>query len=59
MAGGLENHLKPITLGVYINNLYALDTEKDTFNADLWVWTRSDKNIKYNLADSLDINYEC
>ena len=58
MAGGLENHLKPITLGVYINNLYALDTEKDTFNADLWVWTRSDKNIKYNLADSLDINYE-
>jgi len=46
-----------VSVGAFITNLYEINSERGTFNADMWVWSVSDATAKYSLKDSLDINY--
>ena len=53
------NAIEPTTvkLGANFSNLYELSSEKNSFGADIWVWSVSKVSDHYSLKDSLDIDY--
>jgi hypothetical protein len=50
---------EPITvkMGANFSNLYELSSDKNSFGADIWVWSVTEVGDKYSLKDSLDVDY--
>lgn len=48
---------KEVTLGAYLTSLYDINSDRGTFSADMWIWSKAKPLDKYDLSKTLEISY--
>ena len=54
---GLAKEPKEIVLGTYLTSLYDINSDRGTFSADMWIWSKSRIKDKYDLSKTLEVSY--
>jgi hypothetical protein len=53
----LAKDLKEVTLGAYLTSLYDINSDRGTFSADMWIWSKAKLKDKYDLSKTLEVSY--
>lgn len=48
---------KEVVLGAYLTSLYDVNSDRGTFSADMWIWSKAKTTDKYDLSRTLEISY--
>ena len=51
------NQAKEVMLGAYLTSLYDVNSDRGTFSADMWIWSKAKSGEKYDLSKTLEISY--
>jgi hypothetical protein len=54
---GLAKEPKEIVLGTYLTSLYDINSDRGTFSADMWIWSKAKIKDKYDLSKTLEVSY--
>ena len=48
---------KEVYLGTYLTSLYDINSDRGTFSADMWIWSKAKVTDQYNLSKTLEVSY--
>jgi hypothetical protein len=54
---GLAKESKEIVLGTYLTSLYDINSDRGTFSADMWIWSKAKIKDRYDLSKTLEVSY--
>lgn len=56
-APSFAKNTKEVVLGSYLTSLYDINSDRGTFSADMWIWSKAKVTDKYDLSKTLEVSY--
>jgi hypothetical protein len=57
VSPGFAKDAKEVYLGSYLTSLYDINSDRGTFSADMWIWSKAKVTDKYDLSKTLEVSY--